>query len=341
MNSAESQPDRIKQQVDPRNSSLIKPILPEVVGDLPNEDRTEKLFNIMATVIWSRGVLNQYNDLPRGKSRERKIVNNLVTKTATQLLENPLDISIVERAWNTNGVEQDEPQEPQEPLSELVRKERLALIKDKWDCVTPGQLAQLVRIYANNDPSKDSAKDLLRSYFKGPKSRNQRIDAYYNFVLGVLDLAGENEVFREGMKIVLYATDILPKDPSLVEQVVLVSLPYKEDDVFQKAIIANYIICQLRFMGLQDFAKYYDDRNTFANKGIAVRQEMRKKEQRMIKEIGLDEARRLNRATESFFYALIEPLTEERKQSLKGTWPFNLAFDETDPLNQKFQKVLA
>ena len=36
----------------------------------------------------------------------------------------------------------------------------------------------------------------------------------------------------------------------------------------------------------------------------------------------------------------IESLTEERKQSLKGTWPFNLAFDETDPLNQKFQEAL-
>lgn len=198
----------------------------------------------------------------------------------------------------------------------------------------------MVRIYANKDPSKDSAEDLLTNYFKGPRSRNQRIDAYYNFVSGVLDLVGEDDAFKEGMKIALHATDILPKEPSLVEQAVLVSLPYKEEGVFQKAIIANYIIYQLRFMGLQDFKRYYDDRGAFA-KSIAVTQEMRKKVHRVTKEIGIDETRKLNLATESFLYTIIEPMSEGLKQSLKDTWPYNLAFDETDPLIQKFERVFS
>jgi len=52
MNSLETlQPDRSKQQVEPRNSPLIKPILPEVVWDLPNEARTEQLVNRIVVII--------------------------------------------------------------------------------------------------------------------------------------------------------------------------------------------------------------------------------------------------------------------------------------------------
>lgn len=257
MNKLETlQPGRSEQQVGPRNSPLIKPILPRVVGDLPNEARTEQLVDRIVVVIWANQVFSEYaecNGLPKQNSKERKHAKNLITKTAGELLKNPQDITIAQKTWRGNELSRDDAEKSQEPFSELVRIERLALIKEKWKDVTPEQLAQLVRISSDiNDPSQDDAKEMLRNYFRGPKSRNQRIDAYYNLVSATLDLVGEDEAFYEGMKIALHATDILPKVPSLVEQTAMLSLPTKEEkkgEVFQQLLVSRCVIAQGTFYG--------------------------------------------------------------------------------------------
>ena len=116
--------------------------------------------------------------MPKQNSKERKHTKNLITRTATELLKNPQDITIAQKTWRGNELSRDGAEKSQEPFSELVRIERLALIKEKWDDVKSGQLAQLVIISSDdNDPSQDDAKEMLRNYFRGPKSRNQRIEA--------------------------------------------------------------------------------------------------------------------------------------------------------------------
>jgi len=53
MNSPETlQPGRSEQQVGPRNSPLIKPILPPVVGELPIDNRTEELVDAVITSMF-------------------------------------------------------------------------------------------------------------------------------------------------------------------------------------------------------------------------------------------------------------------------------------------------
>jgi len=338
MNSLETlQPDRSGQQVGPRNPSLIKPIEPLVVWDLPDEKRTEELVDFLVTTIWANRVLREYNGLPEGTSRERKVADGLVTKTAAQLLGNPQNISIADNTWRRLELSQNGAQESNGPFSELVRKERLALIKEKWRGVKPEQLAQLVRL---------SAEDLLRNYFRGPKSRNQRIEAYYNFVSGVLDLAEDDEAFRKGMEIALHATDILPKVPSLVEQTVMLSLPYNEEKrVFQQLLVVRSVIAQVRFMGSWNFDKYYEDRSNFIITDSVAIEEGNKRKENVIKKIGENETEemynRMKAAMRLIARGSPESLSEERKQALMGTWPFNLAFDDNDPLNQKFQRVLS
>jgi hypothetical protein len=143
-----------KEQAALRNS--IKPILPEVVGGLPIDDKTEQLVNVLVTTIWAKEALNQYNDLPKANSAQRRKARNLVTQIAKRLLESPQDISIAQKTWSTT-------QESEKPFSELVRKECQAFIKDEWDDVMPGQLAQFVRISVNgNCPSQDDAKEMLK-----------------------------------------------------------------------------------------------------------------------------------------------------------------------------------
>ena len=320
----------------------------EIGGDRGLE-KLVGLFNAMfgeltpqeKTTLWADNVLEDYNSLPKKNSRERKLAENLVTKTAAKLLENPQDISIAWTAWGRSEAGQDN--QESEPFSKLVKDRCLVLIRDKWEDVMPEQLAQMVRISSNNnDPVQDYAKEMLKNYFKGPNSSNKRIDAYYNFVSATLDLVGEDNAFKEGMKIALHGTDILPKDPSLREQAILLSLPYNEEEsVFKKVLTANYVIIQLRFMGFQDLDKYYQDRRDFIQREAAVIEAYHRKEERVASAIGNDRTRELNDKMLTFFAAITKPISSERKQSLKGTWPYNLAFDGTDPLNQKFQKAFA
>lgn len=301
--------------------------------EAPKDSRTEQLVDRMFIIIWANQILKEYNNLPKETSRERKSVNNLVARTAVGLLQNPQDISIADKTWQRHEVCENQAQKLEEPFSELVRKERLELIKDKWENVTPEQLAGLVR-------AREFGQDLLRNYFKGPRSRNQRIDAYYNFVSGVLDLAGEEEAFIEGMKIALHATDILPKNPSLIEQAILVSFPrIEEESVFKKAVVVNYIISQLRFLVSQEFGKYYQEAHEFVNSNEA-QEEFRKRQQLVTNETGKDNVMALNGKMLFFFRTIsLQFLTKESRQALKDVWPFSFAFDENDRLNQKFQKI--
>ncbi len=305
------------------------------------------IFNKLArqnTAFWLEK-FEHYNSLPKARSKERKIASGLLTETVEGILQNPQEISFMQEAL-TNKKNNALTQDAKQQFVQLVRDNCLTLIKDKWDDVMPEQLAQLVRIHANNDPSQDDAREMLRNYFRGPKSRNQRIEAYYAFVSATLDLKGEDEAFEESMKIVLHATDILPKNPSLLEQTGLLSFPYgEEESVFKKLLIARSIVAQIRFIGSWDLDKYYEDRGNFILTDSVAITEGNKRQGNVIRKIGENEARgmydRMKATMRLITSGSIESLPEERKQELMGTWPFNLALDETDPLNQKFQKVFS
>ena len=285
------------------------------------------------------GRFRDYDSLPKNTSSERKKAKHFVGNVAVELLQNPQDIdfmkeALADRKNNANT------QNPKQQFAQLVRNECLGLIKEDWQDVKPEQLAKLVNVYTNsNGPSQDFAKDLLTNYFKGPRSRNQRIGAYYNFVSGVLDLAGDKEAFIEGMKIALHATDILPKNPSLIEQAVVLSLPYgEEEEDFNKLIIAKYIIIQVS-RRLQVFSVYHKENGDFMATNEKAKSEWTRKKERVRKKIGVAEAREFNNRVIGFFKISEQPLSEEIKQGFKDVWPHSVVFNETDPLNQKFKRV--
>jgi len=325
--------NRIEASGPDRTEQLVEIMFNAISGELTPQDKT---------TLWAYQVIGEYNGLPQQTSQERKRAKNLVTQTASKLLENPQDISTAEEIWRTNELDIGYAQESDEPFSKLVERKCQALTKEKWCNIVPEQLAQLVRLYVdNNDPSQDLAKEMLKNYFKGPESSNQRIDAYYNFVSAIPDLVGEEDAFKEGMKIALYGTEILAPNPSLREQTILLNLPSREKEsvFFKKALIANYVINQLRFIGLQDLDEYYQGRKNFVCTE-AVKEAFEKKVQRAREAIGEDRAKELNRKMLDFLGCITNPLSEEKKESLKGDWPYSLAFDETDPLIEKFRRVL-
>lgn len=290
--------------------------------------------------FWSNA-LNEYKNVPKQTGRERKHAKNIIRQTASKLLKNPQDISMVEDIWKRNESGRNGAQESEETFSKLVKAESLALIKDKWQKVTPEQLAQLVKISSDDDgPSQEFAKEMLRNYFKGPEGKRQRIETFSNLAYSVLDLAGDDKALDEGVKIALYGTDILPKDPFLIEQAVVFSMPYdEEEEDFKTLIIANHVINQVSIVRSREFVKYHRANANFVRTDEKAIRGWNRKREKVTKQIGRAEATELNNVMMGYFRTLRESLSEDMKERLKEQWPYSVAFDENDPLNQKFERV--
>ncbi|EKD64981.1 MAG: hypothetical protein ACD_50C00225G0003 [uncultured bacterium] len=309
--------------------------------------------------FWSQDTLNTYNALPKSNGAERRRAKNFVQETARRILENPQEIVVAGRVWKRSDCDQTQQTggKRTESFYDLVRQEAMQDIRKNWDKVTPGQAADLVRVYSDEgfaseqiegkirhyeseSSSQDFAKDALSNYFKGPNSRNQRVHAYYNFVLGIFDFSPKSNEFKEGIKIAIFATDILPKKPALIEQSVLQSLPYKDDkEVFKESIISNLAVNQARFMGIEGIGEYFAQRRQFVVDSEDRKKEFQKKEKRIYDEIGNEGIKEINDSMLVFTRAITLPISEDEAQSNKGSWPFDIAFDVSDPLNQKRKRI--
>jgi len=188
MNRIEAQrPDRLEELVDGMFTSLF--------GELTDQEKV--------AIDWANQALENYNSLPKGNNRERSRAGNVALYAGRQLLVNPQSIDIARIVWN-NHRSQEEVQDNQrknETFSfyDLVKQEAASDIRKNWEKVTPEQLGKLVKIYASNSLAQAFAKDALTSYFEGPRSKRQRIDAFYNFTFSILDLVGDRKALKEGL----------------------------------------------------------------------------------------------------------------------------------------------
>lgn len=380
-------PDRSKWQVAPWNSSVLNPVLPkEHVGTRVSslikkplspekawylsiddkDDRTKELVDVMLTsafenldeqekvVSWANEAFERYGRLPEGTIGQKIIVKEFVRKTAIELLENVQHINIVDETWRRLDAQRADTGEPRVPFSQRVKKDSLTSIGEKWKDVEPEQLAQLVRIYAkDNDPSQEFAKAMLTEYFKGPSDKPERSFsrsiAREKIVSATLDLIGEDEAFREGMKIVLYATDILPRDPGLIEQANMLSLPSKKEekrDEFKKLLILEHVTKQAIAMSSQDFTEYIEANIRYVRTETKSKIQWHERKKRADAERRPSEAEKKNlqiRAAVNVFLKISRmPWSEEGIEKLRKMDPlYEKAFDPTDPLNQKLKRVLS
>jgi len=341
-------------------SPSIKPILSEVARDLPDEDKTKQLVDSVLTSVFEklpgqkdvdflvRESWSEYNELPKGTREEKKVANDLVARTATQLLINPQDISIAENVWRIDEAEQNGAHEPEEPFSKKVKERMLTFIKEKEQVLTPEQFAGLILIYVNKDESQESARkfagNLLKIYLNKKKSVNQSIGDYCNLVLGVFYSAGEDEVFREGMKIALYATDILVKDHKFAEQIALLYLPYKlEIDVLQNLLVSIRVVARACAMDGWNLEEEYRDWKNFLlpNNQTGAERDKRRRSVKVEKgATGVDITyNEMVNSIKFIFDSEQEPNFDEKMIIPKGAIvPLKLAFDPTNPLSKQFRE---
>ena len=334
---------------------------PEASGNFNGrwvEDIAGSITDALKIDSWAENALTEYSKLPRANSHERQRVRNLATQTAGRLLQYPQNIEIAADAWKTQSAS----------FYELVKTESAGLIEKNWKDVTSEQLADLIGIHANSPSAQGFAKEMLKNYFRGPSNRRERIDAYYTLAYSTLHLIEDEKAFTQAIRIGLHDnSDILLKVPNLIEQTLFLSLPYdififpnllkieedaidlfslpknkdKEKD-FQRLLIAKDVMFQLSFLSLEDLGesrqKYRDFLNLDTNKKLMKKwtEEVVKAKKQVRSAKAITE---INNATMEFDVRKGDSLSEEEKLELKKIWPFNLFFDETDPLKQEFKKV--
>ncbi len=327
---------------------------PEVNVNIRGGIWAEEMLTAMAsdlrTANWAENVLAEYNSLPKQTIGQKRKAKNLVRETAGKMVQNPQDISAAAFVW-----------ERQESFYELVKGESKTLIQEQWEGITSEQLAEFVRAYADSPQTQDFPREMLTSYFNRPKSRRQRVHAYYTFVSCVLDLVGEDKAFNEGVRIGLYGTDILPKDPYLIEQVIFISLPYTifrnssnngakdllslprnndEEIVFQKLLIANAVVAQLSFLSSQDLGGAIQRHSDFLKTDQGLMAKWQEQMANAEEQIEPAESKKLYNAAMQLDAHYRKIFSEEEPPELKNILPFNTLFYETDPLNIKFQAAL-
>ena len=316
---------RIERRRERRIRKLEKQLVNIIFRQTFDPPDTDKITN------WAEEALVTFNSLSKQTVGEKRNVKKLLRETAGQLVQSPQDISTAAFVWKSH-----------DSFYQLIKDESKTIIREKWESITPEQLAELVRIYADNPQAQDFAKEMLTSYFDRPKTRRQRINAYYTFVSSVVDLVGEDTAFTFGVKIGLCDTDILPKDPNLIEQTLLLSLPYNEEEiVFQKLLIARNIVFQLSFLSLEDLGAVRQKHYDFLSTNDKLKKRWSEELGKAVKQIGKARVSEINKATVAFDMRREDVLSEKEKLELENIWPFNLFFDKSDPLNQKFQKVLS
>lgn len=200
---------------------------------------------------------------------------------------------------------------------------------------------QLVRVYANSVLTQDFGHDLLANYFKGPNSRRQRIDAYYNLASSALDLVEDDRALNEAIRIGLYDTDILPKKPYLMEHSSFMELPYGEDErTFQKLLIAQRTIGVLTYIATRTVREALQRKTEFEIKDEEINKLKEKRSDEIISRIGRDEVARLKNTMVDFATIVGgRPQSDSDVKLLKDVWPYNILYDEDEPQNKKLQDV--
>ena len=315
----------------------------EIVGNpLATLDIAERELTLQEqTTLWANQVLEEYNSMPKRNSRERRAVKNLAIQAARRLVQNPQDIDIAGSVWKSRETDGESQDVNVKSFYEEVKEESIKAIKKDWEKdsreVSPKQLAGFIKVYANSVLTQDFAHDLLAGYFKGATSRRQRIDAYYNLASAAVDLVGDQQSITEAVRIGIFETDIFPRDPHKMEQVLFCNLPYEDDSVLQKFLIADALVARLvSLTSEQESFRQGIQTNMGITNSDKFKIQWDKEQEKAVQKLGFDGAIQRYTAIHSYVARMAQgPMDYKEFEILKDTWPYNLVFNQNDPLNQK------
>lgn len=333
----------IRQQSIPSVEDESSQAVPVVENSLLKLSPSENQLTEQAkTVLWANQVLEEYSNLPKVNNAERRKVKALLDKTASHLLESPQEIDSAASTWNSRTGED------QGGFYQTIKQTTSKQVEEKWAEIKPETVSEFLKVYANSVLAKDFTESLLSNYFRGPRNRIQKEEAYYKFMFSVLDLIDEPKALEEAVKIGLFETNILVRgsrfylDHMLTS--VIIPIDEKGERVLQQYLISNELLQDIsvltKFDSRISSAKDVEFSKEFivpenSPWRVMISREMARAQTILGKAI-----------IESKQEALLECQTSSQVsrtsqdiEKLKNKWPYNLFYDEKDPLQIKFSQV--
>lgn len=195
------------------------------------------------TIKWAQQIAEEYAELPQDKSHRKKR-KEFVVRNATGLWQKPEKLEVVLGVWKSQN------EDLYNQTTERLRSE----VSMNWHDITSEQLAQFVTEYTRGESSSEVFGELLKSYFQGTKTEDERATAFYTYATGVLDLVDNPIALKEGVKVGVFETDILPRGGDFHQGVYLVQRNGRYNETLQRQaargeLVLNFLI---DFVGLDE-----------------------------------------------------------------------------------------
>lgn len=197
------------------------------------QDAEEAPTKTQQDIVWANSVLEDYGNLPQEQRGRNKSVKRFLYQATSGLLEDPERLETAIGVWRAHADEGDLYEQVSEKLTRDVEK--------GWRGITPDQLALFTRSYARNGSASEFAGKALARYFKGPQDIKERVDAYYQFMDGVLNLVEDPVALTEGVRISGFETEILSRKSQVYRDIEIAQLYSMYDPAIPiRAAAADY-----------------------------------------------------------------------------------------------------
>jgi len=296
---------------------------------------SENLTEEERDLLWANRLLVEYNESITGGDRRR--AKEIASLAARRLVKKTETIGKLASVWKVDPRRAEVDSAYNQILHRTYKE-----IKDDWKDLSPEQIVGLIKSYAHEEIGRDFVEELLKAYFKGPNSRRQRVDAYYNFVFASLDLVNDQKAIDEVVRIGFFDTEIIPRDSEFHRNFILGRATINDDVVLGKAIIADNAIFNLSFLSTVDITEAKTANARFTNSDPKIKEDLERMIVKASKVLGAQAAS--DRAIALMNYNDQEKLVfsggEETAEIFARTWPYSLVSDERDRLHKKEALVI-
>lgn len=225
--------------------SLRNPLWQDLVSAEQKKNVEKKVVNKQDTILWANQFFEQYCSLPRGNHKERVRVEGLSSEAFKKIMLNPQDMDTVLSVWKSQGKIQSETGQTKERFYEQLKQSGAEYAKKHWDKINIGQLKQIIDIYGNSVLVQDMAGEILRGYFKGPQTQEERVNSLYEFTYALSYLTSKPKALEKGLKVARFESDLLTPDSEFRLDIELAQGRVDDELLLSKTIALNSVIIEL------------------------------------------------------------------------------------------------
>lgn len=288
-------------------------------------------------ILWSHKVFDEYSSMPQENHKQRSKAERFVKNVALEVLSDPEKLGIAAAIWKTK---EEEIPEGKKSFYSVISDSASELAEERWADFTSEQLAGLVRVFANNELSSEMVEEILKSYFNGPESPEEKVDCLYNFTYGVLDLINDKKSLEQGVRISNFHTDILPKNSDFYRDYAVATWVIDNDNLLRKACCVDHVTHQLCTLTTLDPELVKKGLWQFLQTDSLLKSSLDQYFRKTIKTISIEEYETRVRLLNEFYSMgdIMEVdwtnLDEYKK------WPFNILMGGKDPLRAKYDYLV-